>query len=196
MLLPQKVWFPKKTISLESTSLCHLSEFYYSSQIDFCEAPFSLRYSYSRTQIFQDLITWLCTALSFGTYAPVLLFSTWYKLLCGWHALNISAAESKQKCQSMGVLKKLLRYKFFYSWNVWNSDVFLSPCKKCCCWALNKISNKFYQEALTIKIFWGDFCRRGIKTWKSWPKFFKFQSKSILVIHCNRQQETVSIPKI
>ena len=121
LLLPKKVWFPKKIIPLESTSLSLVWVLLLKSN-RFCEAPFSLRYSYRRTQIVHDLITWLCTALSFGTYVPVLLFSTWYKLLCGWHAQNISAAESKQKCQSSGVLKKLLWFKFLYSWNVWNSD--------------------------------------------------------------------------
>ena len=30
---------------------------------------------------------------------------------------------------------------------------------------------------------------------KTWLKFFKFQSMSILAIHSNRRQETVSMPK-
>ena len=38
-------------------------------------------------------------------------------------------------------------------------------------------------------------CRHSIKTWKSWPNFFKLQSMSILAIHRNRWQETVSVPK-
>ena len=42
-------------------------------------------------------------------------------------------------------------------------------------------------------IFWWHFCSHGIKNWKSWPKFFKFQSMSILVIYSNRWQETVSM---
>ena len=58
---------------------------------------------------------------------------------------------------------------------------------------MKKISNrKMCHEALA-KIIFGYFCRHGIKTWKSWPSFFKFQSMSILAILCNRLQETISI---
>ena len=57
---------------------------------------------------------------------------------------------------------------------------------------MKKISNrKMCHEALA-KIIFGHFCRHGIKTWKSWPSFFKFQSMSILAILCNRLQETIS----
>ena len=44
------------------------------------------------------------------------------------------------------------------------------------------ILNKFHQGAPTIKSFFGGFCRHSIKTWKSWPNFFNFQSMSILAI--------------
>ena len=37
--------------------------------------------------------------------------------------------------------------------------------------------------------FFRDLCRHGVKT------FVNFLSMSILAIHCNRQQETVSMPK-
>ena len=40
-----------------------------------------------------------------------------------------------------------------------------------------KIPNKFHFELILA----------GIKTWNSWPNIFKFQSMSILVIHCNGQ---------
>ena len=48
-----------------------------------------------------------------------------------------------------------------------------------------KIPNKFHFEIILA----------GIKTWKSWPNIFKLHSMAILVIHCNRQQETVSMSK-
>ena len=44
-------------------------------------------------------------------------------------------------------------------------------------------------------IFWWHFCSHGIKNWKSWPKFFKFESMSILVIYRNRWQEIISMPQ-
>ena len=37
------------------------------------------------------------------------------------------------------------------------------------------------------KIFRWHFCSHGIKNWKSWPKFFNFQSMSILVIILSQQ---------
>lgn len=50
-------------------------------------------------------------------------------------------------------------------------------------------------SALTI-IFWGNFCRHGIKTRKSWLIFFfQVSVMSILAINSNRWHETVSIPK-
>ena len=36
-------------------------------------------------------------------------------------------------------------------------------------------------------IFWWHFCSHGIKNWKSGPKFFNFQSMSILVIILSQQ---------
>ena len=58
---------------------------------------------------------------------------------------------------------------------------------------MKKISNrKMCHEALA-KIIFGHFCRHGIRTWKSWPSFFKFQFMFILAILCNRRQETISI---
>ena len=42
------------------------------------------------------------------------------------------------------------------------------------------------QGAQTI-IFLGHSCSHGIKNWKSWPKFFNFQSMSILVIILSQQ---------
>ena len=58
---------------------------------------------------------------------------------------------------------------------------------------MKKISNrKMCHEALA-KVIFGHFCRHGIRTWKSWPSFFKFQSMFILAILCNRRQETISI---
>ena len=35
--------------------------------------------------------------------------------------------------------------------------------------------------------YFGNFCRQGIKSWKSWPSFFKFQSMSIT---CHPLQQT------
>ena len=52
---------------------------------------------------------------------------------------------------------------------------------KCSCRVMEKIPNKFFHGGLTlILISFGDF--------------FKFQFMSILSIHGNRQQETVSMP--
>ena len=43
--------------------------------------------------------------------------------------------------------------------------------------------------------YFGYFWRHGIKTWKNWSNFFKFQSISILLaIQSNGRQETVSMP--
>ena len=47
---------------------------------------------------------------------------------------------------------------------------------------MKKISNKSRQGALTITIFFGDFCRHIIKTCKAWPNFSKFPSASTLAI--------------
>ena len=41
----------------------------------------------------------------------------------------------------------------------------------------------------------GDFCRHSIKTWISWPNVFNFESTSIFAICCNRQRETIAMPK-
>ena len=58
---------------------------------------------------------------------------------------------------------------------------YLYPHAKCSCRVMEKISNKFFHGGLTlILISFGDF--------------FKFQFMSILSIHSNRQQETVSMP--
>ena len=56
-------------------------------------------------------------------------------------------------------------------------------------------SPQFRLQGVQTIIFLGDFCSHGIKNWKSWPTFFKFQSMSILVIYSNRWQETVSMPQ-
>ena len=46
---------------------------------------------------------------------------------------------------------------------------------------MKKITSKFHLGALTIVIqLWGDFFRRIITTWKSWPNVLKFQSIFIL----------------
>ena len=46
---------------------------------------------------------------------------------------------------------------------------------------MKKITSKFHLGALTIVIqLWGDFFRRSITTWKSWPNVLKFQSIFIL----------------
>ena len=70
-----------------------------------------------------------------------------------------------------------------------NSELESLPCKIHSCWIMKQISNKFHQQVLTIIMFFSCFCRHGIKTWKSWPNFFKFQFMSILTIRCNRPQE-------
>ena len=57
----------------------------------------------------------------------------------------------------------------------------LDPPLKCSCRVMEKIPNKFFHWRLTlILISFGDF--------------FKFQFMSILSVHSNRQQETVSMP--
>ena len=65
--------------------------------------------------------------------------------------------------------------------------------RKYSCWVMKKKSNRKMCHETLAKIIFGHFCRHGIKTWKSWPSFFKFQSMSILAILCNRRQETISI---
>ena len=60
---------------------------------------------------------------------------------------------------------------------------------KCFHRVMDMISNKFHQRALNVIIF-GYFGWHSIKTWNSWPNFFKFQS---MPIHSNRWQETVLI---
>ena len=51
------------------------------------------------------------------------------------------------------------------------------PYTKCSCRAVKNISNKLHQCALNHNKLFGDFCRQ-IKSSKSGPKFFKFQSMS------------------
>ena len=51
------------------------------------------------------------------------------------------------------------------------------PYTKCSCRAVKNISNKLRQCALNHNKLFGDFCRQ-IKSWKSGPNFFKFQSMS------------------
>ena len=46
---------------------------------------------------------------------------------------------------------------------------------------MEKISNKFFHGGLTLILI-------------SFGNFFKFQFMSILFVHSNRQQETVSMP--
>ena len=46
---------------------------------------------------------------------------------------------------------------------------------------MEKISNKFFHGGLTLILI-------------SFGEFFKFQFMSILSVHSNRQQETVSMP--
>ena len=60
---------------------------------------------------------------------------------------------------------------------------------------MKNLSKKFHQEALT-NTFFKDFCRKSIKTWKSVPNFYKFQSMPILAICSNGpRQETILMPK-
>ena len=54
-------------------------------------------------------------------------------------------------------------------------------------------SQYFAQPRPIFVHYFGNFCRQGIKSWKSWPSFFKFQSMSITCHHCNRLTEDVLI---
>lgn len=54
---------------------------------------------------------------------------------------------------------------------------------------------KCHQISALAIIFFGNFCRHGIKTRKNWPIFFEFQFTSYLAINSNRWHETVSMPK-
>ena len=67
------------------------------------------------------------------------------------------------------------------------------PCNlytKCSVKLRGSYQMNFYRGELTI-IFFCEFWRHSMKTWKNWPNVFKFQSISILAV---RRQETVSVP--
>ena len=57
---------------------------------------------------------------------------------------------------------------------------------------------KKYQKIFTrqhystiLKLLFGDFGRRSIKTWRSWANVLNFESTFIVAIRCNRRQKTV-----
>ena len=98
------------------------------------------------------------------------------------------------------------------TWNIsgmlivwWPITIMFRTCKQtsksqtnyCCCLRFSFLMpyGLFPHNTVTFyKYFWcSRFCEFHSKTWKGWPNLFKFQSMSILVIHSNWQQETVSM---
>jgi len=63
---------------------------------------------------------------------------------------------------------------------------------------MKKSPGRNYQEELSVSdnfLVSVIFAGMPSKLKKSWSNPFEFQSMSIFCIHCNRQQETVSMPK-